>query len=219
MWTSDDSTSFSVNILRIIMKNIRIEEKMSQLQSDIIEMKHHQVFNEIKTINDLRIFMEWHIFTVWDFRPLIQSLKNDFTGTTLSLMPTKNTKFARLINEIALGEESDETSDGSPASHLQIYLSAMHEVNTSTSTINDFIYHLKRHVELDPGSYGPATQKIIGEVTGGNEENIICLLDAALVAVRARISLWNELEKFLLEKNLNVSPTMNKNILHNASIS
>ena len=70
---------------------------------------------------------------------IVKSLQRDLTGVTVPWIPPKDTEAARLINEIVLGEESDERPDGSFASHFQLYLEAMDEAGSNTETIKHFV--------------------------------------------------------------------------------
>src|SRR6185295_1118801 len=52
--------------------------------------------------------------------------------------PAENTKAARLINDIVIGEETDVDPDGSYVSHLDLYLRAMADVGASTRQFDRF---------------------------------------------------------------------------------
>lgn len=100
------------------------------------------VTNSIQTIDDLRIFMEHHVFAVWDFMSLIKSLQHAACPSTNFWVPTNSTRssIARTINEIVLCEESDLTPDGkSSISHFDLYLQAMEEVGANTEAIVRFL--------------------------------------------------------------------------------
>jgi len=100
------------------------------------------VTNSIQTIDDLRIFMEHHVFAVWDFMSLIKTLQHAACPSTDFWVPTTGNRsaVARTINEIVLCEESDLTPDGkSSISHFDLYLQAMEEVGADTSAIVEFL--------------------------------------------------------------------------------
>jgi len=125
-----------------------IEKNKSTLQEYLHAMKHHRVFGMINSIEKLGIFMQWHVFAVWDFMSLIKRLQKELTGLSLPWIPTKNSKVARFINEIVLGEETDVLPDGSYISHFELYRKAMKEINVSTSWIDDFIDQLEKNIPV-----------------------------------------------------------------------
>ena len=100
------------------------------------------VTNSIQTIEDLRIFMEHHVFAVWDFMSLIKTLQHNACPSTELWFPTQGTRspIARIINEIVLCEESDLTPDGKGSiSHFDLYLQAMLEIEADASKIIEFL--------------------------------------------------------------------------------
>ena len=100
------------------------------------------VTNTIQTIDDLRIFMENHVYAVWDFMSLIKSLQQYVVPSGQLWIPTKGTRsdIARLINEIVLAEETDISMDGkSSISHFDLYLQAMMEIGADVGPIRDYL--------------------------------------------------------------------------------
>lgn len=99
----------------------------------------HRVFSAIKNIEDLRVFMSWHVFAVWDFMCLVKRLQRDLTSVDPLWIPSRAPLATRLINEIVLGEESDEALDGGYISHFELYLLAMKEIGADTGQVESFI--------------------------------------------------------------------------------
>src|ERR1700755_1444369 len=98
----------------------------------------HPVYTEVTSVSDLRRFMEDHVFAVWDFMSLLKRLQQDMTCTKVPWFPADNTKAARLINDIVIGEETDVGPDGSYVSHLALYLRAMRDIGASTRQFEKF---------------------------------------------------------------------------------
>lgn len=112
-------------------------EALSQEQDKLV---HHPLYAELKGIKELRTFMEFHVFAVWDFMSLLKSLQRSLTTVTLPWKPSPySPAVVRLINEIVLGEESDVDQDGIPSSHFELYLKGMEEVGASTTFIRKFL--------------------------------------------------------------------------------
>jgi len=105
-------------------------------------LETHPLYREVKTLHHLQIFMESHVFAVWDFMSLLKSLQAGITCVTLPCVPSRYPQSRRLINEIVLGEESD-TYGTSAISHFELYLKAMAESGAGTYSIDQLIAELK----------------------------------------------------------------------------
>lgn len=108
------------------------------------ELNQHPLLigNAIKDIDSLHIFMEHHVFAVWDFMSLIKSLQHHVCPSTKCWIPTRKIRggAARLINEIILAEESDIDIDGvSSISHHDLYCQAMLEVGADANIIEEWV--------------------------------------------------------------------------------
>jgi hypothetical protein len=98
----------------------------------------HPIYTHVSSVADLRRFMEDHVFAVWDFMSLLKRLQQDMTCVTVPWFPADNTKAARLINDIVIGEETDVGPDGAYVSHLALYLRAMRDIGASTRQFEKF---------------------------------------------------------------------------------
>lgn len=119
----------------------KIKKATDSLRQQII---NHKVYSAINDINDLKIFMQYHIFAVWDFMSLLKSLQNNLTCTSVPWFPKGSADTRHLINEIVVGEESDVDSFGNRKSHFELYLDAMQQCEADTSQMEKFIEVLKK---------------------------------------------------------------------------
>ena len=118
----------------------KIQKAIEPLRQEII---NHKVYAAIKEIEDLKIFMQYHIYAVWDFMSLLKSLQQNLTCTSVPWFPTGSADTRYLINEIVAGEESDIDSFGVRKSHFELYLDAMAQCGADTAPIEKFISNLK----------------------------------------------------------------------------
>jgi hypothetical protein len=70
---------------------------------------------------------------------LTKRLQRELTCTDQPWIPPKHPIAARLVNEIVLGEETDEMPEGGYLSHYEMYLAAMEEIGADTSQVKQFI--------------------------------------------------------------------------------
>jgi hypothetical protein len=114
----------------------RIQQNIEPLRQQIIQ---HKVYSVINDIEDLKVFMQYHVYAVWDFMSLLKSLQNGLTCTSVPWFPTGDGETRHLINEIVAGEESDVGMDGNFKSHFELYLDAMAQCGADTTEIGRFI--------------------------------------------------------------------------------
>ena len=113
-----------------------IHDRLSPLRASLLD---HPVYSQITSIEGIRIFMEDHVFAVWDFMSLLKALQRKLCCVDQAWVPPKNSKACRLINEIVLAEESDEDGEGGFASHFELYLRAMESCGASTEKVRRFL--------------------------------------------------------------------------------
>jgi hypothetical protein len=254
------------------MSDIKPCEQLSKLTSHLKPLYQaltsHPIYQIFHNIKDLHIFMEAHVFAVWDFMSLVKALQNKLTCTRIPWMPNKYQKSARFINEIVVGEESDWFGDAS-LSHFEIYLQAMQECGASVAEIEtllnllnedvswknalllcnapksaqDFVektfsiiqgdqlhsiaaaftfgrediipemfrefinkqdeilkeklktlhWYFERHINIDADEHGPMALEMIKEICGNDPIKWSEAQAAAEIAIRARITLWDNI--------------------------
>lgn len=122
---------------KLLMKTTTLfEEKLAPYKEQLL---NHQLYHKLNSTKAIQIFMEYHVFAVWDFMSLVKALQRKLTCTDLPWMPVGSPSTRRLINEIVWGEESDVDQFNQPASHFELYLKSMEEIGANTTPIKNLL--------------------------------------------------------------------------------
>jgi hypothetical protein len=83
---------------------MRIDLKKIQEHRSLLENHSLLVTNTIQSVEDLRIFMKYHVFAVWDFMSLLKTMQHNVVPSSNFWLPTEGTRsdITRMINEIVL---------------------------------------------------------------------------------------------------------------------
>jgi hypothetical protein len=231
----------------------------------------HPLYPSIRTLGHVRLFMESHVFAVWDFMSLLKALQRTLTCVDLPWVPKPFPASRRFINEIVLAEESDEYQ-GRVISHFEIYLDAMDRLKADTTAIrqlvscapqgfdslsfegvpraakefvettfgvihggspaaqaaafafgredaipdlfrslvrhlsqetsgelDQFVWYLERHIEVDGDDHGPLSLKMVADLCGDDLALWEDASEAAEQALGARLRLWDGVLKQIAE--------------------
>jgi hypothetical protein len=134
----------------------KINKIIEPLRQEII---NHKVYSVIKDKDDLKVFMEYHVYAVWDFMSLLKTLQSNLTCTTVPWFPVGSADTRHLINEIVVGEESDLDMNGIRKSHFELYLDAMQQCGADTSKIQTFTEILKNTSDFNSAYTASQTPK------------------------------------------------------------
>ncbi len=118
----------------------------AMLNDDFIEslrvrLEAHPIYAAVSTVDDLRVFMQHHVYSVWDFMSLIKYLQNEIAPARWPWTPGGDASVQRFINELVLEEETDIALPGREGhtSHFMLYLEAMREIGANADTPARFV--------------------------------------------------------------------------------
>jgi len=126
-----------------------VSESSTELLSRRDRLMNHPLYEAVNSVDALRRFMREHVFAVWDFMSLLKRLQQVVSCCSVPWFPSTEPALARFINEIVLGEESDEDGAGGYCSHFELYLMAMDEIGADTKPIRQFLEQLQRGTSID----------------------------------------------------------------------
>lgn len=128
---------------------MNIEHIQKEITSLRQELKTHRLYEQLDTIEDIKIFTQDHVFAVWDFMSLLKALQIELTCVSIPWVPRKKGKLTQFINEIALAEESDVDLSGESKSHFEMYLDAMKHMGSDTRKIEIFMSKITQNISVN----------------------------------------------------------------------
>jgi len=111
------------------------------IESLRVKLEAHPIYAWVRTLDDLRVFMQHHVYSVWDFMSLIKYLQNEVAPARWPWTPGGDASVQRFINELVLEEETDVALPGSEGhtSHFMLYLAAMREIGADADIPARFV--------------------------------------------------------------------------------
>ena len=180
---------------------MKIEFVKSQILPARQELLNHQAFTWIDDLEKVHVFMENHVWAVWDFMVLLKGLQRACTSIGPYWVPKGNAEVRRLINEIVFGEESDLDQNGRAISHFELYVQAMDEAGANSLPIRSFIQDLQNGVDaklaLHQSQAPKGAKQFVLETLDVVERNVASEMAARMVAMKAATDNAGELVKDL----------------------
>ena len=113
-----------------------------------MELRCYSLPQAITSIAGLRLFMEHHVFTVWDFMLLLKTLQQHLAPSGVPWVPPTHPEISGLVNSLVSEEECDLLPEnlGGPLhlSHFAIYRRAMVEIDANTAVIDAVLQQASR---------------------------------------------------------------------------
>jgi hypothetical protein len=106
------------------------------------QLDNHPIYDAVQSLDDLRVFMQHHIYSVWDFMSLVKYLQHVVAPARVPWVPASDPTIQRFINELVLEEETDEAGElrlGEFSSHFQLYIEAMREIGANVEPPLHFV--------------------------------------------------------------------------------
>ena len=125
--------------------NRLIVEATSEIRS---RLAGHDLYARLSSHQAIALFMEHHVWAVWDFMSLLKSLQRQLTCVETPWTPKGEAEIRYLINDIVIGEESDLDRHGHRTSHFEMYLAAMRGLGASTLKIEQFVELVGNGIEV-----------------------------------------------------------------------
>ena len=126
----------------------------------------HPLYSALDSAEALTRFQSRHVFAVWDFQTLLLALRRRLTRLELPWMPEGDPLVRRLLNEIALGEESDGDGRGGYLSHFELYLEAMRQSRSDTGPITRFLASVRKGVPAGKALAACGTARAVQDFVG-----------------------------------------------------
>ncbi len=122
-----------------------LHQRLRPLKAALLD---HPLYRHIGGMQALRLFLEHHVFAVWDFMSLLKALQRQLCCVGVPWLPPRQPLACRLVNEVVLAEESDEDGQGGFASHFDLYRRAMARCGAGTAAIDAFLHRLGQGIPI-----------------------------------------------------------------------
>jgi hypothetical protein len=144
----------------------RLEQIQNRLRPLKAALLNHAVYQRIDRLESLCVFMEHHVFAVWDFMSLLKALQRQVCCVEVPWLPAVDPLASRLINEIVLAEESDDDGRGGFASHFELYHRAMRRCGASTVGIDTLLEELRGGKSISAALQAPGVPESARQFVG-----------------------------------------------------
>ena len=101
-------------------------------------LESHRLYTALTRREALATFTEYHVVCAWSYNALLRSLQRDIFTQSLPINSDAHKEAIRILSEVAIEEQANESDDGQFISHLELYLDAMEDLGANTAPIIGF---------------------------------------------------------------------------------
>lgn len=130
------------------MEGSRIDSIRNSLKPLRVRLLAHEIYQQLETLDDVREFMEHHVFAVWDNLSQLKALEAAISSTSPIWTPSDEPQTNRIVNEMLVEEESDDDGNGGYISHFELYRKAMKQAGANTFMIDRFLVLMQQEDSL-----------------------------------------------------------------------
>jgi hypothetical protein len=121
------------------MSPVRYQTLLAEIAPVRERLLKNPLYTAVRDEEGLHLFLEHHVFAVWDFMCLLKALQRQLTCVEPVWVPRGSPAVRRFVNEIVVGEESDDLGEHGILSHYELYLQAMRAAGANTRQIETFV--------------------------------------------------------------------------------
>lgn len=104
-----------------------LQQAVEPLRREVVD---HAIYSELNSVERVRIFLNRHVFAIWDFMSLLKSLQRDLIEVDVPWLPS-----------------GSKAGDGY-ADHFELYLDGMRQAGADARPITDFLALLRDGVAV-----------------------------------------------------------------------
>jgi len=185
------------------------ELNLEPMRPLLTELEQHPIYQALRAIEDLRLFMQHHVFLVWDFMSLLKYLQLQIAPARVPWTPEGDPALRYFINQLVVEEESD-TAPGPRGeilfgSHFELYCNAMREIGGEAELAERFLDLVRKQgvdQALSSGLVPEPSREFLETTFGLLREDKPHLAAAGLALGRERI-IPEMFRRFLREIQIN----------------
>jgi len=126
----------------------RVRKLLDNIEDAREALVAHPVYSKVDSVENMHVFMSFHIWAVWDFMCLLKGLQVNLSCVQVPWFPHGDRTLRRLVNEIVVAEETDEDGRGGYAAHFELYLEAMDQCGADSKSMHRFIDALRLGMDI-----------------------------------------------------------------------